>query len=541
MLTINYLRKISYIKASRGLTYLARLTSYLGILLLITFLLFIKSKQLIIFGKQETHKYQTKVVSRSGSWSWFSDPRAVYVPKYSRTYIGWVDNIGSIIIASYNHKSGLATRANIANKFQDDDHVNPAIYITPGSRIVAFWSAHTGRDMFYRITKRPADITSWEPPRKVGVNVNKKEKIGYTYANPQYLSNEKKLYLFWRGGNRKPTFSTTVNLKKWSKARTLIEDPALGRPYIKIDSNGRDTIHFAFTEGHPSEQQTSIYYFYYRKGSFYKADGTYIGNMTNLPIQIQNVDKVYDANQNGVRAWIHDVAFDNNGKPVIVYATFPSLDDHRYRYARWINNSWFDTEITAAGGSFNPPPLEQHYSGGIVLSHDNPSVVYLSRKINKAFHIEKWWTKDGGLSWSSKRVSHTGSKNVRPFVPRGIKTKNLSVMWMRGTYEHFKKYNTSLVSILYDKPRNKPPDAMFRSSIRKGKAPLVVTFNGRLSKDRDGKIVKWRWNFGDGSPIAFDQQIQKHTFNKRGRFFVMLDIKDNKGKRDKYTSEIIVK
>src|SRR6185436_18199758 len=40
----------------------------------------------------------------NGAWCWFSDPRAIYFKgRHSRTYGGWVDSSGSIIVGVYDH------------------------------------------------------------------------------------------------------------------------------------------------------------------------------------------------------------------------------------------------------------------------------------------------------------------------------------------------------------------------------------------------------------------------------------------------------
>lgn len=515
------------------------------LLILIISLCFIMAGSSVVFGKRAARSnFHAEVITTSGAWCWFADPRAVYSARHSKTFVGWVDTIGSITVTSISHKNGRKITANIAPKFQRDDHSNPALYITPGGRIVAFWSAHTGSDMFYRVTKRSGNVSSWGKIHRVGVNISKKGKLGYTYPNPQYLRNENKLYLFWRGKDGKPAFSTTSNLKRWSHPKSLIKGGGPGRPYVKVESNGRDTIHFAFTEGHPDEQLTSVYYFYYKGGNFHKADGTVIGNLENLPIPLESADKIYDATANGgVGAWVHDIAIGSKSqRPVIAYATFPSSTDHRYNYAKWTGSAWFSKEMVSAGKSFNPPPLEQEYSGGITLDHENPSVVYLSRAVKGSFQIEKWRTKNGGASWLSKRITYAKGKNVRPISPRGLKSPNYSVIWMRGAYNHFKKYRTSLVAIKAGKSGNKAPIAMFRATSLRGKAPFTVRFNAKYSKDLDGRIVKWRWDFKDRTPILIGTTSKtQHTFKKRGTFFVALDVIDNKGKKDRYIMDVTVR
>jgi hypothetical protein len=119
--------------------------------------------------------------------------------------------------------------------------------------------------------------------------------------------------------------------------------------------------------------------------------------------------------------------------------SYPSTHDLRYRYARFDGHRWIDRQIVAAGG-----PLRGRYAGGISLDHEDPSVVYLSRRIDGVFEIERWKTEDGGRHWSHRAVTrHSMQDNVRPVTPRG-ETKTNTVIWMRGQYSSYTAYMTTI-------------------------------------------------------------------------------------------------
>src|SRR6266567_2030397 len=366
-----------------------------------------------------------------GAWSWFGDPRAVYHQgAHRRSYIGWDAPDGSIQVASYDHDSGRRVVVTLKARLQIDDHDNPSILVRPDGRLMVFWSAHAGPTMWYRTSSRPEDVTAWEPERTLPTNTP--GRLGYTYPNPMQLSAEgNRIYLFWRGGNFNPSLSTTTNLgTPWNAARTVISNPGQ-RPYVKYASNGRDTIAMAYTQTHPRSGRTNIYYAAYRAGALRRADGSVISTMANLPIAPTAGEKVYDWTTNG-KAWVHDVALDAAGHPVIVYATFPTDTDHRYRYARWDGTRWTDRELVGAGRSMSLDPAEPNYSGGISLDHEDPSTVYLSRPVN-------------GATWSSRPLT-AGSvrNNYRPISPRGQRGEDLDVVWMHGTYPSYTSFRTGL-------------------------------------------------------------------------------------------------
>jgi hypothetical protein len=380
-----------------------------------------------------------------GGWSWFSDPRAIhYQGLYNKTYVGWMTRNGDVTISSYNQVDGTKVVFALHPAFQIDDHDAPSILVRSDGRLLSFYDAHGGKNLYYRISTNPEDVSAWGPEQRVGTNTP--GPYGYTYSNPFQLSGEQgKIYLFWRGGNYEPTLATSTDGgQTWASATTVINVPNQ-RPYVKYASNGTDTIHVAFTDGSPNEfTANSIHYAYYRGGTFYRANGTPITSMSALPFTPAQADLVYDAAKAGARAWVWDVATDSVGNPIIVYATFPSSTNHIYRYARWTGTAWVNYTITPAGGYIDGTS-QPYYSGGLELDHANPSVVYLSRQINGIHEIEKWTTADHGASWTSVPItSNSPKKNVRPVVPWGSGANAINVIWMYGDYVYYTSYNTAL-------------------------------------------------------------------------------------------------
>ena len=471
-----------------------------------------------------------------GAWCWFGDPRGVHHRGASnRTYLGWIDREGDVKVASYDHATRWRTTAVVRWGLEIDDHDNPSLHVLPGGKVMVFYSRHGGKRMYYRVSRRPEDVTAWGPERTIPTN--SPGGRGYTYPNPVTLSAERNpLWLFWRGGNYQPTFSTSGDRgETWSKARTLIEH-AGQRPYVKYASNGRDKIHFAFTQSHPERLNTNIYYARYARGALRRADGTRVRSLAKLPLAPREADKVYDTRR---RSWVHDIALDAKGRPIIVFASFASRTEHYYHYARWTGTRWVQHEMVAAGGSFADHGEEPYYSGGITLDHENPSVVHLSREVAGAHEIETWRTPDGGATWTQQAVtSESGVENVRPVAPRGLSSfdDDMSLVWMRGDYEHWLSYRTNITTRLLN-GGNIPPTAEASLSRRSGTAPLRVNFDGRRSRDADGSIARWGWSFGDG--YRGSGPTPSHSYRSPGRYFVKLTVTDEDGDRDAFVTEVV--
>jgi hypothetical protein len=402
-------------------------------------------------------------LTNDGAWCWFSDPRAVnFSGKYNRTYTGWVDSSGNIVVGSYDHDSKEIQTHVIHPKLQKDDHNNPALFMDARGKLMAFYSKHATTDPIYVVqAKNPENISEWESRRALELNDSVTYSglsDTYTYANICQLSEEnKKLYLFWRGADFKPNFSVSADEgKTWTKGKILILPERIyrnRRPYYKIASNNRDVIHFAFTDGHPNAEPTnSIYYMKYREAGLYKANGDKIADWSDVPVQPRQTDVVYDATNTSEKAWIWDVAENTDGNPVIVYSRFPDDSTHVYYYSIFNNNRWSSYKLVNSGKWFPQTPAgkketEQNYSGGVVLDPNDPSNVYLSVMREGNFEIEKWSTADKGKSWRSIPVT-SGSRfdNVRPFVVRNEdKHDSATLLWMNiQKYVHWTDYRASI-------------------------------------------------------------------------------------------------
>jgi hypothetical protein len=381
-----------------------------------------------------------------GAWCWFADPRAVQMA--GRTYVGWLDERGNVLVAGYDAAGLLRRTVIVRRSLGVDDHNNPVLLVEPDERLTVFYSRHDGRGgLMYRRTQRPRDISVWGPQRRVpGAGPRR----GWAYPNPQRLAAEHRTFLFWRGLSWDPTFATRRDDGGWSRPRMLLRVPgqtSVERPYIKFDGNGRDRIDFAFTPSHPSKYPTSIHYGRYLHGHFERADGTRIARMRDLPFVPRQADTVYDATRTGVPAWVYDVGVDRRGRPVVVYALIRGPHDHRYIYATWTGRRWVRRPIVAAGGSIVRTGTQPFYSGGVSLDHSDPRIVYLSRPVGAHHEIERWTTSDRGRTWAHRAITSGSSvDNLRPIVPRGHGHSGVQLLWMRGDYPHYLHYRTRIAS-----------------------------------------------------------------------------------------------
>ena len=82
--------------------------------------------------------------------------------------------------------------------------------------------------------------------------------------------------------------------------------------------------------------------------------------------------------------------------------------------------------------------------------------------------------------------------------------------------------------------RIKGPTAQFNSINSKGCKGLTANFTDQSTDDGSSKIVRWKWNFGDGN-IIFANGSSQHYYPNPGTFPVQLTVYDQSGCSDSLT------
>ena len=410
--------------------------------------------------QQKMDKRKKMLLAEDASWCWFSDARAIYRNGQKEAiYFSYISSTGDVVIKSMELGSKEVDEFVLHKALQIDDHNVPALLMLPDDKLLAFYCQHNG-SIFMRKSKAPENISEWED-EVILLKMDNKNR--YCYVNPVMLSDENnRIYLFGRNivRNNSATYSDTRTYCiysddlgfTWSEEFNILDNLGLNsRQYLKVVSDNKSRIDFLFTNGHPGEgDNISVYHMYYDKGNFRQTNGSYITSFKKgIPIGINKINKIYDAEETSVRAWIWDIALDKGNKPIVTYALYPSFTDHQYYYARWNGKKWVNTKITDAGKyitTIRPGEKlrEPHYSGGIVLNHNNPDNVFLSRQIDGKFEIERRVIRKNGKQRIESITSDSKADNIRPYVISGKNKSPVILLWMEGHYYHYTDFNTNL-------------------------------------------------------------------------------------------------
>jgi hypothetical protein len=393
-----------------------------------------------------------------GAWTIYNDPRGISVD--GRPVLSCVSPNAMVPVADLGDRSAYPGARFPLLQFDPpglvtDDHNNAALVNLSNGKVLAIAPPHAEIPYWVSRSVSAKDVTAWETPIDISASLG---TTRHSYANPIRMAalTGVPIYLFYRGlapGDAGTPTLHTCHMSKCLEANVMTAASwATGvkvlsgtRPYFRVIENGTGRIDFICNDGHPDEQATNNTYHFYMTTdgtteSFFKTDGTPL----TLPITpVTHLSKIYDQAAMGQgRSWVYDIAI-VSGRPVAVIATFPNVDsDHRYRYLRQkADGSWVSTEICKAGGPISLITASRYYSGGIILDHADPNVVYCSRSVNGGVHqVWRYETEDEGQNWSGRQLTFDREPCFRPYVVRG-QVAEPRLAYCTGSYPDYDSYD----------------------------------------------------------------------------------------------------
>jgi hypothetical protein len=430
------------------------------------------------------------VINDNGGWSWFESERAVIDRAAGTLLVSSVANShgarggargGDVDVVAYDLTHGTKQRFTLARRLQDDDHDSAALLILPDGRYLASYSKHASDDCLrYRVSTKRGDITDWKPEQIFYT------AAGTTYSNLFYMSTTHTIFDFHRDRGR----GFDPNYLVWELKQAphflyggrLLTGPegnagASDRPYVRYVGNGVNRIHFLTSDHHPRNLvSNSIYHGYIQAevGGYgvYRSDDTRLGDLSRdatSPYKASDFtplltgDVVSPMNElRMTRGWPTDIKLDRSGNPYAVFtARVEDRDsDHRFFYGRLTTGGWDTHELARAGGYLYRN--ENDYTGLAALDPNDPSRVFISTNIDPSsartlahYEIFCGTTTDGGASWTWAPITfNSTADNLRPIAPRGVE-HTTALVWMRGKYNAYTEYDTSIVGLIRLAPANR--------------------------------------------------------------------------------------
>jgi hypothetical protein len=432
-------------------------------------------------GAQIRHGAPLIEFNDDGGWCWFEDERAIVAG--GKLVFGTIATGGArqghVEATVYDLKTRESKRVTLHTPADEkdrrqwaDDHNSPAFLQLPSGEILTLYAKHGPEEkIYYRISK-PGDPLVWGDEQVFVPSPTSR----VTYSNLHMLTSENaprgRIYDFYRGFNNsfKPSFAWSNDLgRTWSAGGVFIDVPTKfrHRPYVKYASNGRDSVHFAYTDGHPQDFDNSIYHAVYRAGDLLGSDGARIRSMKDGLEAPEEGTLVYKGGAEHV-AWITDLQLDKKGRPYMVFSVQMNSagkppgqggEDLRYHYARFDGKRWQAAEIAYAGTRIYPS--QEDYTGLAALHPGDPKTIYISTNadpvtgaplISKSDNQRHWEIYRGTTrdyrKWNWEAITRDSkADNLRPVVS-SQDSKQTILLWLQGKMRAYTDYTFRVVGMI---------------------------------------------------------------------------------------------
>lgn len=170
-----------------------------------------------------------------------------------------------------------------------------------------------------------------------------------------------------------------------------------------------------------------------------------------------------------------------------------------------------------------PPPPNQKPTAAFTSTATDLAVVFdgSGSKDTDGTIASYAWNYGDGTSGTGVKPSHT-------YTAAGNYSVTLSVTDNAGATDTA----TSTITVMKPPPANQPPVAAFTSTV----SNLSVSLDGSTSKDPDGTIASYAWNYGDGTTGTGVKP--SHVYATAGTYQVVLKVTDNKGATNSVTKPV---
>jgi hypothetical protein len=367
-------------------------------------------------------------------------PVAVYSAKAKKTFFVYggtrTGERHLLICASYfDHATGKVPRPTIVHDKQgvNDPHDNAALAIDDDGYVWVFVSG--------RARARPGLIyRSVEP-----YSVDSFEKIAQremTYPQPKFIPGEGFFYLFTKyTKGRELYWQRSRDGREWEPEQKLVGFGGHYQVSGQVSGRAGKTIGSAFM-WHPGgrvDDRTNLYYVQTR--DLGKSWTTVDGRAITTPLESEkNVALLIDYQAQGKNVYIHDLNFDADGRPAILYLTSkgaapgPQNGPRQWRVTKWDGAAWQTYDVCQSDHNYD--------TGSLYIAGDRWTVVGPTepgpQPIGTGGDIAVWCSDDAGRTWRKDRQLTHGSRFNHSYARRPLDAAEpFSVFWADGDPNHF--------------------------------------------------------------------------------------------------------
>lgn len=360
-------------------------------------------------------------------------PIAIYRPEVRKTFFcyGGVDaKSGDLLhmVSYFDHQTGTVPRPVILlNKKTTDAHDNPTLQIDDRGHLWIFSSSHgTARPSYIHRSVQPYAIDRFEQV----------SKTNFSYTQPWYLGDQGFLFLHTRYKLGRGLFwMTSRDGRDWDEPRPLAK--IAGGDYQVSWRQGK-RVGTAF-DHHPVKggvnARTNLYYLQTDDAgrTWTSADGKAVTLPLTSP---DNPARLRDYQAEGLLVYLKDVAFDDAGRPVILYLTSkgyasgPAAGPRQWHTARWTGKAWHYRPFTTSDHNYDHGSLTIDADGTWrVIAPTEPG----PQPYGTGGEMVLWQTRDQGQTWHKVRQLTRDSKRNHTYARKPVDAHpDFYALWADG-------------------------------------------------------------------------------------------------------------
>jgi hypothetical protein len=361
------------------------------------------------FNQPSKDQYVYKYSGGFATYPQQQSPMAIYVASQKKTFFcygGTTDPENRDgkqellhMVSYFDHATGMVPRPTILlNKHTEDAHDNPVMSIDEQGHLWIFSNSHgTSRPSFIHRSRKPYDIRDFE----LITTTN------FSYGHPWWHPGKGFLFLqtLYEDKGRSLYFNGSMDGKNWTKPQ-LLARAELGHYQITAHQGDRTASVFNV---HPLpvglNARTNLYYVETRDMG--KTWQNAAGETLEVPVRsAANAALVHDYKADGRLVYLKEVAFGNDGRPVILYLTSRSYESgpgggpHIWHTARWTGKEWEIREFTRSDHNYDFGALWIEPDGGwrIIAPTERGAAPFTT-----GGDLVMWLSRNQGRRWQKVR------------------------------------------------------------------------------------------------------------------------------------------
>ncbi len=366
-------------------------------------------------------------------------PMAIHAPEVGRTYFVYGGTRSGrrhllAMVSYYDHQRHLVPRPTVVHDKQgvDDPHDNPSLCLDGDGYLWVFVSgrARARPGLIYR-SRKPHELDAFE-------KIAERE---FTYPQPRWIEGRGFVLLFTKYTRGRELYSSTSrDGRTWTPDRKMV---GIGGHYQTSHfSGGRILTAFNRHPGGSVDRRTDLYFLQSGDGgeTWESVDGTRV----ELPLDAaENPARAHDFEAEKRLIYIHDLDYDERGRPVIL---FTSGADHRpgppgdprwWMVAFWRDGRWSFTQVTRANHNYSTGSLYLGPGGRWrIVGPTEPG----PRPVGSGGEVAMWTSSDSGVTWRKERDLTKGSPRNHNYVRRPMNAHpDFAAFWADGDPDAFSK------------------------------------------------------------------------------------------------------